>query len=193
MIRTARAPLWPALSIPVVFVGAFAILDASASAAPRSQSAHPIRLADESVAVPWIPVKPTEYLRVTGPGVIRLVERAKVVRAPRPVYPPNEELARDPEAYAAAEAERRSYGGVALSKEETSEGINISVGGDILPEVTVSPYSRARIRPEDVVLFFKDEELDGLRGGIAYPAARLRFDPARRDVRASSSATYTSQ
>ena len=193
MTRTARAPLWPALLIPVVFVGALAMFNSSASAAPRSQSAHPIRMADENVAVLGVPVKPTEYLRVTGPGVIRLVEPIKVVRAPRPVYPPNEELARDPEAYAAADAERRDYGGLAQSKAETGEGISISVGGDILPEVSVSPYSRARVRPEDVVLFFKDEELDGLGGGIAYPAARLRFDPARRDVRASSSATYTSQ
>jgi hypothetical protein len=116
----------------------------------------------------------------------------KIVRASRPTYPPDEELARDPEAYAEATAVRQGYVRAQPTTEE-SEGINISVGGDVLPEVSVSPYSRARIAPEDVILFFKDEELDGLRGGIAYPAARLRFDPARRDVRTSSSATYTSQ
>jgi hypothetical protein len=144
------------------------------------------------VADPGLPPKPTEYLRVTGPGTIRLIEPVKIVRASRPTYPPDEELARDPEAYAEATALRHGYS-VAQSNAKKGEGINISVGGDVLPEVSVSPYSRARVAPEDVVLFFKDEELDGLGGGIAYPAARLRFDPARRDVRTSSSATYTSQ
>ena len=192
MTRTPRTPLWPALAIPVVLMGAHGVFESNASAAPRSQSAHPIFVSDGSVAKFGVSLKPTEYLRVTGPGVIRLVEPVKIVRAPRPTYPPNEELARDPQAYAEAAAERSGYG-VAQSDAEKREGINISVGGDILPEVSVSPYSRARVAPEDVVLFFKDEELDGLHGGIAYPAARLRFDPARRDVRTSSSATYTSQ
>lgn len=174
-------------------MGAHGVFEANASATPRSQSAYRFFVADRTVANPGVPLKPTEYLRVTGPGSIRLVEPVKLVRAPRPTYPPNEELARDPEAYAEAAAERSGYGGVAQSYAEKGDGINISVGGDVLPEVSVSPYSRARVAPEDVVLFFKDEELDGLRGGIAYPAARLRFDPARRDVRTSSSATYTSQ
>lgn len=192
MARTPRTPLWPALSITIVLMGAPAVFETNASAAPRSQSAFQLHPPNGSTAASGLPLKPTEYLRVTGPGTIRLVEPVKIVIAPRPTYPPDEELARDPEAYAKANAERQGYG-VAQSNAEKSEGINISVGGDVLPEVSVSPYSRARVAPEDVVLFFKDEELDGLGGGIAYPAARLRFDPARRDVRTSSSATYTSQ
>ncbi len=192
MARTPRTPLWPALSITVVFMGAPAVFETNASAALRSQSAYQVHQPDGSAADSAHGPKPTEYLRVTGPGTIHLTEPVKIVRTPRPTYPPNEELARDPEAYAEATAVRQGYGRT-QSKAEKSDGINISVGGDVLPEVSVSPYSRARVAPEDVVLFFKDEELDGLGGGIAYPAARLRFDPARRDVRTSSSATYTSQ
>jgi hypothetical protein len=193
IFRNAPTTLWPALSIPVILMGASVIFETNAAAAPRSQSTYRPAGLNPSAAVPAVPPKSTDYLRVTGPGAILLVEPVKIVRASRPTYPESEELARDPEAYAKAAAERGGYGGVAHSDAETRKGINISVGGDVLPEVSVSPYSRARVRPEDVVLFFKDEKLDGLRGGIAYPAARLRFDPATRDVRTSSSATYTSQ
>jgi len=193
MARKARLPFLPVVSIALVLIGASGAIEASASAAPRSQSAYRVLFFELGPTGAVVPRKSMEYLRVTGPGVIRLVKPVKTKRAPRPTFPPNEELARDPEAYAKAAAERAGYGEVASSKTEKGDEIRISVGSDVLPEVSVSPYSHAGVRPEDVVLFFKDEELDGLRGGIVYPAARLRFDPARRDVRASSSATYTSQ
>lgn len=134
-----------------------------------------------------------DYLRTTGPAPMRIVAPVVVVRAPRPEFPESEELARDPVAYAEWKANGGDAENIRVVSQDEGKGTTISVGGELLPEVSVSPYSRARIWPEDVVMFFKDEKLDGLQGGIAYPAARLRFDPARPDVRASSSATYTSQ
>ena len=193
IVRTAKAPLWPALSLPLFFLTSSALMDANAEGSPRSQNAYLASSSaqeDEEVAEPAV-VK--DYLRTTGPAPMRIVAPVVVVRAPRPEFPESEELARDPVAY----AERKANGGdaenIRVVAQDEGKGTTISVGGDLLPEVSVSPYSRARIWPEDVVMFFKDEELDGLQGGIAYPAARLRFDPARPDVRGSSSATYTSQ
>lgn len=192
MVRSARLPLWPACSVTLLIVLSSGTIQSVATAAPRSQSLDGVLRVSPPSTESQPAAEPSPYLTVIGPSGLNLVAPVVVKEAPPPVYPASEELARNPEAYAARQAERRSgeTGGVTP---EDSEGLTLTVGGELLPEVTVSPYSRARVRPEEVILFFKDEKLDGLRGGIAYPAARLRFDPARPEVRASSSATYTSQ
>lgn len=185
--------MWPALSLPLFIVTSFAIVDSTALGGPRSQNTHRVLTFNMKVVDADGPVVIMDYLRTTGPAKMRIVAPIVVTRAPRPVYPESEEMARDPVAYAARLAEGRDAGSFQVVSQEKSESTTISVGGELLPEVSVSPYSRARVHPEDVVMFFKDEKLDGLQGGIAYPAARLRFDPARPEVRTSSSATYTSQ
>lgn len=193
IVRTARAPLWPALSLPVFVMTSSAFLDTPAVGAPRSQNTHLTSSPVQEDAEVEATVGIKDYLRSTGPAPMRFVDPVIVERAPRPEFPESEELARDPVAYAERKAIGDETGDIRVVTQEEGQGTTISVGGELLPEVSVSPYSRARIWPEDVVMFFKDEKLDGLQGGIAYPAARLRFDPARPDVRASSSATYTSQ
>ncbi len=187
--KTARAPLWPALSFPVFFVASSGIINSTAVGAPTHRALRVnVRMVDALE-----PREPQNYLKTLGPGKMRLVEPVVVVRAPRPSFPEKEELARDPVAYAARMENGGDEENIRVVAQSDTEGTRLSVGGELLPEVSVSPYSRARILPEDVVMFFKDEKLDGLQGGIAYPAARLRFNPARPEVRASSSATYTSQ
>jgi hypothetical protein len=193
IIRTARAPLWPALSLPVVLVTSFAIIHSSARSGPRPQNTHRVLTLDLKMVDADEAVVVKDYLRTTGPARMRIVQPVVVARAPRPDYPESEEMARDPVAYAERMAARGDAGSLQVVSRKEGEPTTISVGGELLPEVSVSPYTRARIYPEDVVMFFKDEKLDGLQGGIAYPAARLRFDPARPEVRTSSSATYTSQ
>jgi hypothetical protein len=193
IILKARAPLWPALSLPLFLVASSALFNSTVVGAPRSQSAHHTPAPDQADTDTPQPVVVKDYLRTTGPAPMRIIEPIVVVRAPRPVFPESEELARDPVAYAQRMANDGDTGSIRVVSESEGKGTTISVGGELLPEVSVSPYSRARIYPEDVVMFFKDEKLDGLQGGIAYPAARLRFDPARPEVRTSSSATYTSQ
>ena len=162
-------------------------------AAPRSQAGHRLPSVDPSRAE--APVEPARggYLPFLGPAPMNLIDPIARVRTPRPTFPAAEERARDPEAYAAGETARREGDGSPGMLAERAGQTTLSVGGDILPEVSVSPYSESRLRPEEVLLFFKDEKLDGLRGGVIYPAARLRFEPAQPDVRASSSAIYTRQ
>lgn len=193
IIKTARAPLWPALSLPLFLVTSSACINPTAVGAPRSQGVHFVSTPDQADANEAEPVVVKDYLRTTGPVPMRMVEPIVVVRAPRPDFPEAEELARDPAAHAQQMQKGDDVGNMRVVSQDEGKGTTISVGGELLPEVSVSPYSRARIYPEDVVMFFKDEKLDGLQGGIAYPAARLRFDPARPEVRTSSSATYTSQ
>ena len=162
-------------------------------AAPRSQAGHRLPGMDPSRAE--APIEPARagYLPFLGPAPMNLVDPIAQVRSPRPPFPAAEERTRDPEAYAVAEAARREGDGSPGMLDDRAGPTTLSVGGDLRPEVSVSPYSESRVRPEEVLLFFKDEKLDGLRGGVIYPAARLRFEPAQPDVRASSSATYTRQ
>ena len=169
------------------------MIGTNGQAAPRSHGPFPLSSPNSGSAELPVDAVPSAYLRVVGPVPMKVTVPIVQTRAPRPTYPPSEEVARDPEAYVVAESERRANGGVSPTHDSGNRDIHISVGGDPLPEISVSPYSNPRIHPEDVILFFKDEKLDGLRGGVAYPAARLRFDPAQPEVRSSSSATYTSQ
>ncbi|MEZ5278664.1 MAG: hypothetical protein R3F07_19945 [Opitutaceae bacterium] len=183
----------PALSLQILFVASAAMIGTNGQAAPRSQGPFLLSSSDSDSRESPTAAAPSAYLRVVGPVAMRVTAPVVRTQASRPTYPASEEIARDPEAYVVAESERRANGGVAPTRDSGNRDIRISVGADPLPEISVSPYSSPRIHPEDVILFFKDEKLDGLRGGVAYPAARLRFDPAQPEVRSSSSATYTSQ